>query len=48
MGVTTNLLTEDPQYLRLPRAAQFTWGAITASTLNVYREAAERREHRRK
>ena len=30
------------------RAAQFTWGATAASTLDVYREAAERREHRRK
>ncbi len=34
--------------LGLQRAAQFTWGATAASTLDVYREAAERREHRRK
>jgi glycosyltransferase involved in cell wall biosynthesis len=34
--------------LGLRRAAQFTWGATAASTLDVYREAAERREHRRK
>jgi glycosyltransferase involved in cell wall biosynthesis len=29
------------------RASQFTWGATAASTLDVYREVAERREHRR-
>jgi glycosyltransferase involved in cell wall biosynthesis len=34
--------------LGLQRAAQFSWGATAASTLDVYREAAERREHRRK
>ena len=34
--------------LGLRRAAQFSWGATAASTLEVYREAAERREHRRK
>jgi glycosyltransferase involved in cell wall biosynthesis len=34
--------------LGLRRAAQFNWGATAASTLDVYREAAERREHRRK
>jgi glycosyltransferase involved in cell wall biosynthesis len=34
--------------LGLRRAAQFTWGATAAATLDVYREAAERREHRRK
>jgi glycosyltransferase involved in cell wall biosynthesis len=34
--------------LGLKRAAQFTWGATAAATLDVYREAAERREHRRK
>jgi glycosyltransferase involved in cell wall biosynthesis len=34
--------------LGLERAAQFTWGATAAATLDVYREAAERREHRRK
>lgn len=34
--------------LGLRRAAQFSWGATAASTLDVYREAAERREHRRK
>jgi len=34
--------------LGLQRAAQFTWGATAASTLDVYREVAERREHRRK
>ena len=32
----------------LRRAGQFTWGATAASTLEVYREAAERRRHRRK
>lgn len=31
----------------LQRASQFTWGATAASTLDVYREAAERRRHRR-
>jgi glycosyltransferase involved in cell wall biosynthesis len=31
----------------LRRAGQFTWGATAASTLDVYREVAERREHRR-
>jgi glycosyltransferase involved in cell wall biosynthesis len=30
------------------RASQFTWGATAASTLDVYREAAERRRHRQK
>jgi glycosyltransferase involved in cell wall biosynthesis len=30
----------------LRRASQFTWGATAASTLDVYREAAERRRHR--
>jgi glycosyltransferase involved in cell wall biosynthesis len=34
--------------LGLNRAAHFTWGATAAATLDVYREAAERREHRRK
>jgi glycosyltransferase involved in cell wall biosynthesis len=34
--------------LGLKRAAQFTWGATAAATLDVYREAAKRREHRRK
>jgi len=34
--------------LGLKRAAQFTWGATAAATLDVYREAAERREHGRK
>jgi glycosyltransferase involved in cell wall biosynthesis len=33
--------------LGLKRAAEFTWGATAAATLDVYREAAERREHRR-
>jgi glycosyltransferase involved in cell wall biosynthesis len=33
--------------LGLKRASQFTWGATAASTLDVYREAAERRRHRR-
>ena len=28
--------------------SQFTWGATAASTLDVYREVAERRRHRRK
>jgi glycosyltransferase involved in cell wall biosynthesis len=32
----------------LRRAGQFTWGATAASTLDVYREAAERRRGRRK
>jgi glycosyltransferase involved in cell wall biosynthesis len=32
----------------LRRASQFTWAATAASTLDVYREAAERRRHRRK
>ncbi len=32
----------------LRRAAKFTWGATAAATLDVYREAAERRHHRRK
>ena len=31
----------------LRRAGQFTWGATAASTLDVYREVAERREYRR-
>jgi glycosyltransferase involved in cell wall biosynthesis len=31
----------------LRRAGQFTWGATAASTLDVYREAAERRRHRK-
>ena len=30
------------------RAAQFTWGGTAASTLDVYREVAERRQNRRK
>ena len=34
--------------LGLKRAAEFTWGATAAATLDVYREATERREHRRK
>jgi glycosyltransferase involved in cell wall biosynthesis len=34
--------------LGLQRAGQFTWAATAASTLDVYREAAERREHKRK
>jgi glycosyltransferase involved in cell wall biosynthesis len=33
--------------LGLRRAGQFTWGATAAATLDVYREAAERRRHRR-
>ena len=32
----------------LRRASQFTWGATAASTLDVYREAAEQRGNRRK
>jgi glycosyltransferase involved in cell wall biosynthesis len=32
----------------LRRASQFTWGATAASTLDVYREAAERRKRGRK
>jgi len=31
----------------LRRAGQFTWAATAASTLDVYREVAERRRHRR-
>ena len=34
--------------LGLKRASQFTWGGTAASTLDVYREAAERRQDRRK
>jgi glycosyltransferase involved in cell wall biosynthesis len=34
--------------LGLKRAAEFTWGATAASTLDVYREAADRRRHRQK
>jgi glycosyltransferase involved in cell wall biosynthesis len=34
--------------LGLKRAAEFTWGATAAATLDVYREAAERRRHRQK
>jgi glycosyltransferase involved in cell wall biosynthesis len=34
--------------LGLKRAGQFTWAATAASTLDVYREAAERRRHRQK
>jgi len=34
--------------LGLHRAGQFTWGATAAGTLDVYREAAERRRGRRK
>ncbi len=30
----------------LRRAGQFTWGATAAATLDVYREAAERRRER--
>jgi glycosyltransferase involved in cell wall biosynthesis len=32
----------------LRRAAQFTWGATAASTLDVYREVADRRRHGQK
>ena len=32
--------------LGLKRAAEFTWGATAASTLDVYRAAAERQRHR--
>ncbi len=32
--------------LGLKRASQFTWAATAASTLDVYREATERRRHR--
>jgi glycosyltransferase involved in cell wall biosynthesis len=31
----------------LRRASQFTWGATAAATLDVYREVAERRRHKR-
>ena len=34
--------------LGLRRAGQFTWGATAAATLDVYREAAERRRERRR
>ena len=34
--------------LGVRRAAQFTWGATAAPTLNVYHQAAERSEHSRK
>jgi glycosyltransferase involved in cell wall biosynthesis len=34
--------------LGLKRAAEFTWAAAAASTLDVYREVAERRRHRPK
>jgi glycosyltransferase involved in cell wall biosynthesis len=34
--------------LGLKRAAQFTWGATGASTLDVYREVADNRRNRRK
>jgi glycosyltransferase involved in cell wall biosynthesis len=34
--------------LGLKRAAEFTWGATAASTLDVYREAAEHQRHRQK
>jgi glycosyltransferase involved in cell wall biosynthesis len=34
--------------LGLRRAAEFSWGATAASTLDVYREAAEQRKHRGK
>jgi len=33
--------------LGIRRAGQFTWGATAAATLDVYREVAERRRHRR-
>jgi glycosyltransferase involved in cell wall biosynthesis len=33
--------------LGLKRAGEFTWGATAAGTLDVYREAAERRRHSR-
>jgi glycosyltransferase involved in cell wall biosynthesis len=39
---STGLRTEG-----LKRAQQFTWGATAAATLDVYREAAERRRRRR-
>lgn len=32
----------------LKRAGEFTWAATAAATLDVYREAAERRRHRRR
>jgi glycosyltransferase involved in cell wall biosynthesis len=34
--------------LGLRRAAQFTWGATAAATLDVYREAAELQQHRQR
>ena len=33
------------RHLGLQRAAQFTWGATAAATLDVYREVADRRRH---
>ncbi len=52
-SIAQGILTavSDPDRLReagLRRAAQFTWGATAAATLDVYREAAERRTSRRK
>ena len=34
--------------LAFRRAAQSPWGTAAVSTLHAYREASERREHRRK
>ena len=34
--------------LGLKRAGEFTWAAAAAATLDVYREVAERRRHRRR
>jgi hypothetical protein len=33
--------------MRFRRAGEFTWAAAAASTLDVYREVAERRRRRR-
>ncbi len=36
------------RHLGLQRAGHFTWGATAAATLDVYREVADRRRHRRR
>ncbi len=48
-GILTAIETRDGlREAGLRRAAQFTWGATAASTLDVYREVTERRRQRRK
>jgi hypothetical protein len=44
MRVATNLLTEYPQS-RVPAVRPVHLGTAAVSTLDVYRESAERREH---